>query len=291
MADQHHGLDRVGNAPQPPEQCGCVRGVEVALDQNGGRAQGRLDPLERLARPSRRGAQDELRLDAVVAQVAGDRLRRAAAAAGEWAIVVGEAGVLPARLRVAQEVEVLHRALRRRSVNAFARSSRFARVRRRVSMPLRRLSVSVNGVPRALHRRHDGRCSAAERALHSAAPALLDRLVDDRQADVLPPAHLRQLPPRRAAPLAAGHRRGDGPHRRSPRAHVIAEYRGQGDIDAETLIKRVRGVSKTPQDRPRPDYQQLELSKPTGGLEPPTPSLRALPWCPWWAFAASTCRN
>ena len=58
-------------------------------------------------------------------------------------------------------------------------------------------------------------------------------------------------------------------------AHVIAEYRGQGPIDPEALINKARGKTKTPQNRPKPDYQQLELPKPTGGLEPPTPSLRA----------------
>jgi integrase len=58
-------------------------------------------------------------------------------------------------------------------------------------------------------------------------------------------------------------------------AHVIAEYRGQGPIEPDNLIRRARGNSKTPQNRPKPDYQQLELLKPTGGLEPPTPSLRA----------------
>jgi hypothetical protein len=65
-------------------------------------------------------------------------------------------------------------------------------------------------------------------------------------------------------------------------AHVIAEYRGQGPIDPEAPISEARGKSKTPQNRPTPDYQQLELPKPTGGLEPPTPSLRVLPMCPWW---------
>jgi integrase len=59
-------------------------------------------------------------------------------------------------------------------------------------------------------------------------------------------------------------------------AHVIAEYRGQGPIDPEALINKARGKTRTPQNRPKPDYQQLELPKPTGGLEPPTPSLRVM---------------
>jgi integrase len=59
-------------------------------------------------------------------------------------------------------------------------------------------------------------------------------------------------------------------------AHVIADYRGQGPIDPEALINKARAKSKTPQNRPKPDYQQLELPKPTGGLEPPTPSLRVM---------------
>ncbi len=59
-------------------------------------------------------------------------------------------------------------------------------------------------------------------------------------------------------------------------AHVISEYRGRGPIDPETLIRKARRKRKTPQKRPKPDYQQLELLKPTGGLEPPTPSLRVM---------------
>jgi integrase len=59
-------------------------------------------------------------------------------------------------------------------------------------------------------------------------------------------------------------------------AHVIAEYRGQGPIDPEALIKRARAKRKTSQNRPKPDYEQLQLPKPTGGLEPPTPSLRVM---------------
>jgi integrase len=59
-------------------------------------------------------------------------------------------------------------------------------------------------------------------------------------------------------------------------AHVIAEYRGQGPIDPDALIRKARGNSETPQNRPKPEYQQLELPKPTGGLEPPTPSLRVM---------------
>jgi integrase len=59
-------------------------------------------------------------------------------------------------------------------------------------------------------------------------------------------------------------------------AHVIAEYRGQGPVDPEALINKARGKTRTPQKRPKPHHQQLELLKPTGGLEPPTPSLRVM---------------
>ena len=58
-------------------------------------------------------------------------------------------------------------------------------------------------------------------------------------------------------------------------AHVISEYRGRGPIAPDALITRARR-RETPQQRPKPDYQQLELPKPTGGLEPPTPSLRVM---------------
>jgi hypothetical protein len=54
-------------------------------------------------------------------------------------------------------------------------------------------------------------------------------------------------------------------------AHVIAEYRGQGPIDPEALVKRARRSRETPQNRPKPDYQQLELPKPTGGTRTPDP--------------------
>jgi site-specific recombinase XerC len=60
---------------------------------------------------------------------------------------------------------------------------------------------------------------------------------------LLPPPHLRQPPPRRAAPLAAGDRRGDGPHRRGPRAHLCA---------------RDRRVPRPRPDRPRCSHQQGE---------------------------------
>ena len=59
-------------------------------------------------------------------------------------------------------------------------------------------------------------------------------------------------------------------------AHVIAESRGEGPIDPEAFVSKARGKHKTLQDRPKPDYEQLELPKPTGGLEPPTPSLRVM---------------
>ena len=58
-------------------------------------------------------------------------------------------------------------------------------------------------------------------------------------------------------------------------AHVISEYRGRGPIAPDALITRARR-RETPQKRPKPHHQQLELLKPTGGLEPPTPSLRVM---------------
>ena len=44
---------------------------------------------------------------------------------------------------------------------------------------------------------------------------------------------------------------------------------------------RAPAAKKRPK-KAKPHHQQLELLKPTGGLEPPTPSLRVLPTCPWW---------
>ena len=58
-------------------------------------------------------------------------------------------------------------------------------------------------------------------------------------------------------------------------AHVISEYRGRGPIAPDALITRARR-REAPQKRPKAYHQQLALLKPTGGLEPPTPSLRVM---------------
>ena len=63
-------------------------------------------------------------------------------------------------------------------------------------------------------------------------------------------------------------------------AHVISEYRGQGPVHQDALITRARprNAPKTPQAR----LPTARTPKADRGLEPPTPSLRVLPMCPWW---------
>src|SRR5207237_7485370 len=62
MADQQDGRDLIRNRPQAREQALLGRLVELALDLDGGRlAESRADPLERFARPLRRGAEHECR--------------------------------------------------------------------------------------------------------------------------------------------------------------------------------------------------------------------------------------
>jgi hypothetical protein len=100
---------RVGNAAQALEQGARTRRVELRLDPHRGRAEGRLEPLERLAGSARRRTQDELRLDALLAEIAGDRLRRAPPATRQRAIKIGEIRILPTRLRVPEQIEAPHR--------------------------------------------------------------------------------------------------------------------------------------------------------------------------------------
>jgi hypothetical protein len=54
-------------------------------------------------------------------------------------------------------------------------------------------------------------------------------------------------------------------------AHVISEYPGRGPIAPEALITRALR-----RERPKAHHQQLALLKPTGELEPPTPSFASV---------------
>ena len=58
-------------------------------------------------------------------------------------------------------------------------------------------------------------------------------------------------------------------------AHVISEYRGRGPIAPDALITRARR-RETPQKRPKPHHQQLELLKPTGDSNP-RPHITSVP--------------
>src|SRR5262249_11055646 len=81
----------------------------------------RQQELERLARARGRRAEDELGLDAEGAEMLGDSLRVAPAARRERPLVIRESRIVPARLRVPEEVErpchgshlVINRACRR----------------------------------------------------------------------------------------------------------------------------------------------------------------------------------
>ena len=105
VADHHHRGDGRGDRVEAREQIRGRRAVELGLDADGAASEGRLDARERLPRALRRGAEHQLGLDARLAEVTADRLGRAPAPAGERAVVIGERRLLPARLRVTQEIE------------------------------------------------------------------------------------------------------------------------------------------------------------------------------------------
>ena len=99
---------------------------------------------------------------------------------------------------------------------------------------------------------------------------------------VLPASHLRQPPPRRAAPLTPGDRRGDGPHRRGPRAHVRARHlrvprpRAHRPRRAHHASPPPRNAPKTPQGPP-PTAGAPEAD---GGTRTPDPIITSQPIAP-----------
>ena len=105
VADHHHRPDGRRNLVEACEQIGGPRTVELGFDAYRASSECRLDALECLPRAPRRGAQHQLGLDALLAKVTADRLGRTPAPARERAIVIGEPRLLPARLRVTQEIE------------------------------------------------------------------------------------------------------------------------------------------------------------------------------------------
>jgi hypothetical protein len=85
-------------------------GVEIALDPCCYLLAERWgDPIERLARATRRRAAHERRRDPFPAQMLRDQVGRAGATRRERPIVIGELRVLPAGLRMAQEKQLPYR--------------------------------------------------------------------------------------------------------------------------------------------------------------------------------------
>jgi hypothetical protein len=109
VADQHHGLDLVRHLVQHLEDDGRGGRVKLGLDLDVGiLPQARRDPCQRLAGAPRWRAQHHLGGDPLPPQVLSHDLGGAATARGQGAIVIGKRGVVPARLCVAEEEQVLH---------------------------------------------------------------------------------------------------------------------------------------------------------------------------------------
>src|SRR5690242_4446705 len=106
MANEHHRSDFVGYLMGPLEYVLAARSVQVGLDDMLA-ADG--DSLERLAGPPRARAQHQIRRDPLPVHVGGDRLDRATPAWGKRAIVIGQPGVVPARLGVPKNEQSLAR--------------------------------------------------------------------------------------------------------------------------------------------------------------------------------------
>ncbi len=100
VADQHHRFDLVRHATQALEQPVRRRFIQLAFDPN---LIAWRDAIESLTRPPRRGAKDQRDRYPFLAQVAADQLCRFAPAWREWAIVVGQRRIVPARLGMTQQ--------------------------------------------------------------------------------------------------------------------------------------------------------------------------------------------
>src|ERR687898_437574 len=135
VSDEHHRGDVIRHAVQALEQHVGARAVELGLVSYGHRPERRLKPLERFACAPRGRAQHELGRDVMLAQVARDRAGGAPAPARERPFVIGQLGLLPAGLRVAQQVETLAHA--RRGGCPWARLDIGSRERKLRSVPLK----------------------------------------------------------------------------------------------------------------------------------------------------------
>jgi hypothetical protein len=112
VADEHHGSQGVRDAPESREQRRGIPAIELRLDFDFGVLQRRSDPFQRLERPPCGGAEHELRRDARFGDMPRHRLRRPPPARSERTIAIRQTRLLPARLRVTQQVQAPHRARR-----------------------------------------------------------------------------------------------------------------------------------------------------------------------------------
>ena len=106
MTHEQHRGHVGGDAAQPIEEDVRVEGVQVGLDADLdlGAERGQ-HPAERLACSQGRRAQDELRMDALSAEVVPDPIGCPLTAGCERAILVAQTRIAPARLGVTQQPE------------------------------------------------------------------------------------------------------------------------------------------------------------------------------------------
>jgi hypothetical protein len=109
VRDQEHGACPLWQFAETRQQLVGARGIQSVLDLDHVVSERGADQLQRLARTLGRRAEDELELDPLAAQMRGQLLACLPSPRCKWPFVVGEPGLVPARLRVAQEVQVSHR--------------------------------------------------------------------------------------------------------------------------------------------------------------------------------------
>ena len=114
VTHEHHRGGGGGDAAEALEQLLRRGAVQPVLDEDPRpRGERRPDQVEGLASAAGGGAEHELRRDPALAEKLRHRGRRAPAARGERAVVVGELLVRPARLGVTEQVEGGHPGSRR----------------------------------------------------------------------------------------------------------------------------------------------------------------------------------
>ena len=109
VTDQQHAFEVRSHDAEALEEIVGPRVIEPAFDLHLGCAQRRSDEIERRTRSYRSRAQHEVGTHLVLGRPLPHALARLAAPRGERAIVIGEPGLVPARLEVTEEPESLHR--------------------------------------------------------------------------------------------------------------------------------------------------------------------------------------